>query len=150
MLGLNKPNNLQGQSFADLLRRQSFSGRSAIFAEKTFHTAYEPQRAIRTDQYKLIWNLEVGIVNVPGDVMHSPIFPQVIDSVTEERPFFELYDLISDPLEKNNLVGFAEYTEVFNELRHRLLAWMKETNDPLLEGPIASSFYTIGKQKLGK
>jgi arylsulfatase A-like enzyme len=150
MLELELPDNLQGRSFSDLLRQKPFSGRKEIFAEKTFHTAYEPQRAIRTKRYKLIWNLEVGIMNVPGDIMHSPIYPQMIDEVTEERPYFELYDLLEDPNEQHNLIGDPDYEEVFMDLRHRLLDWMKDTQDPLLSGPIPSPFYEYGKEKLSK
>ena len=41
-------------------------------------------------------------MNVPGDIMHSPIYPQMIDEITVERPPFELYDLEVDPLERTN------------------------------------------------
>jgi len=141
MLGITVPNELQGHSFANLLRGKSYHARGHIFAEKTFHTAYEPQRAIRTDRYKLIWNIEAGIVNVPGDIMHSSIFPQMIQQITVELPPFELYDLQTDPLEQNNLVSDLAYAEVFQDLRQQLLQWMQETGDPILEGPIASPFY---------
>jgi N-sulfoglucosamine sulfohydrolase len=148
MLEMTQPKNLQGKSFAPLLRNQPFNARKEIFAEKTFHTAYEPQRAIRTERFKLIWNLEVGIINVPGDVMRSPIFPEVINAVVAERPQFELYDLLNDPNERINLIDRPEYEEVFNDLRLRLLSWMKETQDPLLAGPITSPFYEAGRKKL--
>lgn len=148
MLDIDPPPNIQGHSFAGLLRQQQYTTREAVFAEKTFHTAYEPQRAIRTKRYKLIWNVEAGIVNVPGDIMHSPIFPQMIDEITEERPYFELYDLVEDPDEKKNLIDDPFYVEVFNDLRQRLLAWMQDTHDPILEGPITSPFYDYGKTKL--
>lgn len=144
MLGLEIPSQLQGQSFANLLRQTPHQARDYIFAEKTFHTAYEPQRAIRTERYKLIWNIEAGIINVPGDIMHSPIFPQMIEQITVERPPFELYDLQQDKLEQNNLISNPAYAEVFQELRKKLLEWMQETGDPILNGPIASPFYDNG------
>ena len=89
----------------------------------------------------MIWNAEVDILNVPGDIMHSPIYPQMIDQITFERPPFELYDLASDPLERTNLVSQPDYTEVFEDLRRHLLGWMQETGDPILGGPIASPYY---------
>lgn len=141
MLALPLPDNLQGQSFAPLLQRESHQPRQQVFAEKTFHTAYEPQRAIRTERYKLIWNIEVGIVNVPGDIMRSPIFPQVIQQIVVELPPFELYDLQTDPLEQRNLADYPAHAEAFHILRRRLLAWMRETGDPILKGPLASPFY---------
>lgn len=141
MLGLPTPENLQGQSFAPLLRRESYQPRQQVFAEKTFHTAYEPQRAIRTGRYKLIWNIEAGIVNVPGDIMRSPIFPQMIQQIVVELPPFELYDLQNDPLEQRNLVDDPAHADTYRSLRQQLLAWMRETGDPILNGPVASPFY---------
>lgn len=140
MLGLPMPDNLHGRSFAALLRGQAYSPRAEVFAGKTFHTAYEPQRAIRTDRYKLVWNAEVDIINVPGDIMHSPIYPQMIDRLTVERPPLELYDLQADPLEMHNLIDAPEFTPVVIDLRQRLLAWMQATEDPLLDGPVASPY----------
>jgi len=148
MLNIHLPEHLQGQSFANLLRKQPHTPRTEIFAEKTFHTAYEPQRAIRTNRYKLIWNVEAGIINVPGDIMHSPIFPQMINTITQERPHFELYDLSQDQQELNNLASNPDYAEVFHNLCHKLVDWMQKTDDPILKGPLASSFYYQGLEKL--
>jgi len=141
MLGLPVPERIQGRSFAKLLRGQPYQARDHLFVEKTFHTAYEPQRAIRTGRFKLIWNAEVDIINVPGDIMHSRIYPQMIDQIAVERPPLELYDLESDPLEQHNLIGEAGYADTVRDLRGRLLAWMEQTGDPLLHGPISSPYH---------
>lgn len=148
MLGLPLPENLHGRSFASLLRGDDYTPRTQLFAEKTFHTAYEPQRAIRTARHKLIWNAEAGIMNVPGDIMHSPIFPEMIAAVTEERPPFELYDLAADPLERRNLAADPDCAALSAALRAELRRWMAETGDPLLAGPVASPFYRRGRQEL--
>jgi arylsulfatase A-like enzyme len=148
LLGIPLPPEIQGRSFVKMLKNEDYPERDAVFAEKTFHTAYEPQRAIRTRRYKLIWNIEVDIMNVPGDIMHSPIYPQMIDEITKERPNFELYDLVNDPHERNNLADDPDHEEVFNDLRMRLLAWMRETDDPILAGPVASPYYHYGLLKL--
>ena len=150
MLGIELPGNLHGKSCANLLRNLPHSDRSNIFAEKTFHTAYEPQRAIRTTRYKLIWNVEAGILNVPGDIMHSAIFPQMIDIATVERPPLELYDLAQDPLEQNNLIDNPELAGISRDLRERLLNWMRETDDPILLGPVPSPFFQRGLRLLTK
>ena len=42
----------------------------------------------------------------------------------------ELYDLNNDPGEMVNLIDDEEYDSVGDELRARLLKWMKETKDP--------------------
>jgi N-sulfoglucosamine sulfohydrolase len=141
MLGIAVPDNLHGQSFAGLLRGEPYQPREYVFAEKSFHTAYEPQRAIRTGRYKLIWNAEVDIINVAGDVRHSSIYPQMIDQITVERPPLELYDLQIDPLEHHNRIDDADYAGIANELRQTLHDWMRQTGDPLLDGPISSPYY---------
>ena len=141
MLNLPQPGHLHGRSFERLLSGDAYEPREHIFAEKTFHTAYEPQRAIRTERYKLIWNVEVGIMNVPGDIMRSPIFPQMINSVVQELPPFELYDLLLDPLEYRNLIAEPEYADLARDLKAKLLQWMRETGDPILQSPVSSPFY---------
>ena len=140
-LRLSLSERLHGQSYWSLLQDHAYTPRTEIFAEKTYHTAYEPQRAIRTERYKLIWNAEVDIINVPADIMHSPIYPQMIDELTFERPQFELYDLQSDPLERKNLAGQSQFADIERELRGRLLQWMRDTDDPILDGPISSPYY---------
>ncbi len=140
-LGIDIPPSLQGRSYWSLLQGQDYRPREYIYGEKTFHSQYEPQRAIRTTRYKLIWNAEVGIINVPADIMHSPIYPQMIDTLTVKPPPVELYDLEADPDETDNLAGQPAYADIEADLRTRLLAWMQETEDPLLEGPVASPYY---------
>jgi N-sulfoglucosamine sulfohydrolase len=140
-LSITVPERLHGSSYWDLLQGQASQGREYVFAEKTYHTAYEPQRAIRSDRYKLILNLEVDIMNVPADIQHSPIYPQMIDEITRERPQIELYDLLEDPGERSNRAGQPEFAQIENDLRQHLLGWMRETGDPILNGPIASPYY---------
>ena len=147
-LELPIPENIQGKSYRAVLQGEKQATRDAIYAEKTFHTDYEPQRMIRTQHHKLIWNAEVDIINVPADIMHSPIYPQMVDVLTVERPPFELYDLQSDPNEVDNLAGKPEYATIENNLRQRLLAWMQETSDPLLDGPISSPYYARAVKQL--
>lgn len=146
--GLNIPERLQGQSYWNTLNRHTEPNRTEIFASKTFHTDYEPQRMVRTARYKLIWNAEVDIINVPADIMHSPIYSHMIDMLTVERSPFELYDLENDPNETENLAGQADYAAIQDDLRAKLLRWMQETDDPILEGPIASPYYSRAMHQL--
>jgi hypothetical protein len=48
----------------------------------------------------------------------------------------ELYDLEADPLERENLAGRKEVADVERELVERLARFQKETDDPILKGPI--------------
>ncbi len=139
--GIPIPARLHGRSYWALLKGKPYTPRKHIFAGKTFHTAYEPQRAVRTERCKLIVNLEADIVNVPADIQHSPIYPQMIGELTQEHLPVELYDLTSDPLEQHNLADHAAYAEIKRDLLCVLNQWMQETGDPILNGPIPSPFY---------
>ncbi|HEY4046115.1 MAG TPA: hypothetical protein VGM27_04530, partial [Acidobacteriaceae bacterium] len=48
----------------------------------------------------------------------------------------ELYDLCFDPAEQRNLVSDRQHQPILEEMRSRLEAWMKSTDDPLLRGPV--------------
>ena len=148
-IGLPVPDNLHGKSFWSLLQGYDYEPNEVIFAEKTYHTHYEPMRAIRTQNHKLIINFDVGLqFDVPSDICQSPIYPLVIDQQVGEREYIELYDLETDPKEMVNLAGCPEVADLEKSLIDRLRRWMVETDDPLLRGPIASPFYDIALKKL--
>ncbi|MGN6558323.1 MAG: hypothetical protein ACTHLH_09980, partial [Solirubrobacterales bacterium] len=52
-------------------------------------------------------------------------------------PEEQLYDLVLDPEEGRDVADDPARAEVLAEMRGRLDAWMHETDDPLLEGPVA-------------
>ena len=55
------------------------------------------------------------------------------------KPPFEgemLFDLVFDPNETNNLAASPGHRLILDDLRARLDRWMKETDDPLLTGPV--------------
>ena len=51
-------------------------------------------------------------------------------------PEEQLYDLVLDPQEGSNVAADPAKAEVLAELRERLESWMRETEDPLLDGPV--------------
>ncbi|HXM72374.1 MAG TPA: hypothetical protein VN940_04005, partial [Candidatus Dormibacteraeota bacterium] len=120
----------------------------AVFAEKTFHSYYDPMRCIRTHRHKYIRNFETGFaVEVPGDIQLSPIFRADPSRYSTDRlNVVELYDLDADPLEQRNLAGTPGAKAVEQELSDELWSWMRETDDPLLNGPIPSPRYRQAMQ----
>jgi N-sulfoglucosamine sulfohydrolase len=148
-LGLPAPANIQGRSFWPLLHGSAYTPREEVFAEKTFHTYYEPMRAVRTLTKKLIVNLEVSTsVDVPADIRESPMYPRMVRKLSAVRPPVELYDLLDDPWEQRNLADDPDVASVQADLRQRLLGWMKETDDPVLSGPVASPYYAAALASL--
>ena len=47
-----------------------------------------------------------------------------------------LYDLVLDPAEAENLAAQPQFADRLAEMRERLQRWMRETDDPLLDGPV--------------
>ncbi|MHB8241515.1 MAG: sulfatase family protein [Solirubrobacteraceae bacterium] len=137
-LGIPRPPFLQGVSLMGLAHGHTKSVRNEIFAGSTWHAAYEPQRAVRTTRHKYIrrW----------GDRL-TPVLPNTDDGPSKELllrngwaereiPKEQLYDLVFDPGEANNLLADRAYAEVLRDLRGRLDGWMHDTDDPLLAGHV--------------
>jgi N-sulfoglucosamine sulfohydrolase len=139
LAGAPAPGGLHGVSLLPLVRREAARVRDVLFAELTYHAAYDPMRAIRTRRHKLIRHF--------GDRL-EPVLPNVDDSPSKDllvaagwgrrpRPREELYDLLLDPGEMRNLAGEGPSADVEAELSAALATWMRETDDPLLVGPVA-------------
>jgi arylsulfatase A-like enzyme len=137
--GVEHPDWLQGKSLIPLLRLEVDALHEATFAEMTYHAAYEPQRSVRTARWKYIRRFD----DHPG-----PILANCDDSASKEvwleagwadRRIAreQLYDLVLDPAEMDNLADDPVAREALVEMRGRLERWMRETEDPLLDGPVA-------------
>jgi N-sulfoglucosamine sulfohydrolase len=138
--GVPVPENVQGRSFLPLLRGESYLPHAEIYAEKTYHSYYDPMRAIRTERFKYIRNFETCfLVEVPGDVQQGMIFPRHTALYSSsQHPPLELYDLETDPFELENLAGSRHFRQVEQRLDAQLWSWMERTSDPLLLGPVPS------------
>jgi N-sulfoglucosamine sulfohydrolase len=142
-VGARVPTGIQGRSFLPLLRGDTYEPRDAIFAEKTFHSYYDPMRCVRTRSHKYIRNFETAFaVEVPGDIQQGAIFRADPSRYSADRTkVAELYDLDADPLEQHNLAGSRGIEAIEQQLSSALWTWMRETEDPLLKGPISSPRY---------
>ena len=136
--GAEPPDFLQGTSLLPLVTDETDRIHDEIFTEVTFHAAYEPTRAIRTERWKYIRRF---------DDNHHPVLSNCDDSASKETlveagwadqvvATEQLYDLILDPNEVRDLAEDPGHANILEELREQLTAWMKETEDPLLDGPI--------------
>jgi len=141
--GVAPADGMQGRSLFE-----TGEPRDAIYGEKTFHSYYDPMRCVRTHRHKYIRNFETGFaVEVPGDIQLSPIFRADPSRYSRDRAsVVELYDLDADPLEQRNLAGTAGLEPVEKKLSADLWRWMRETDDPLLKGPVPSPRYRRAMQ----
>lgn len=138
-LNIEKPAWLTGKSFLPILRGETSQVNDAIFAEVTYHAAYEPKRCVRTSRYKYIRRF---------DGRHTAVLPNCDDGPSKTfwlkqgwktEPLVheeELFDLDFDPNEHNNLANDSAHAATLQDMRVKLDDWMKQTNDPLLHGPV--------------
>jgi N-sulfoglucosamine sulfohydrolase len=150
LVGVPIPGNVQGRSFAPLLRGEPYEERAEIFAEMTYHDYCDPRRCIRTETHKLI----VNFTTAPFFMDPSQTWRPKCVTVHPERPRYayhppvELYDLRDDPLEFSNLADEYAHRGIRRELLDRLCTWMKETDDPLLEGIPVSPMHKMAWEAL--
>jgi N-sulfoglucosamine sulfohydrolase len=92
---------------------------------------YDLSRAVRSDRYKLIYNCTPWIPYAPVDSAGGQAWSQIkaahaegklapllaASYFTTPRPVYELYDLVADPPELNNLSGQPALAATERELR---------------------------------
>jgi arylsulfatase A-like enzyme len=138
LAGVEPPDWLQGASLMPLVHGEVDRLHEAIFAETTYHAAYQPHRAVRTERLKYIRRF---------DEYEHPVLANCDDSESKDLlvaagwgdvvvPEEQLYDLVLDPQEGNNLAADPARSSDLAEMRGRLDSWMRETDDPLLQGPV--------------
>jgi N-sulfoglucosamine sulfohydrolase len=140
LLSIDRPRWLQGVSLLPLVQGEVEQVRETIFAEVTYHAAYEPQRAVRTQRWKYIRRFDHHLGPVLPNCDDSPSKDVLIQHGWRERsrPLEQLYDLVFDPNEANNMANDLSVALVLEDMRTRLDDWMRQTNDPLLHGPVAA------------
>ncbi|MFT3662427.1 MAG: sulfatase [Gordonia sp. (in: high G+C Gram-positive bacteria)] len=151
-LGLEIPADVEGVSHAGIFAPETSvpdpePRRREVFAEKDFHDAYDPIRAIRTLEFSYIENYtERPALELPLDILESLSGQALGTGHLAPRPRVELYDLRSDPGETVNLADHPAYSEVRRVLAIRLASWREQTGDELLDdetgSAIAAEFMT--------
>ncbi|REG85436.1 sulfatase family protein [Algoriphagus antarcticus] len=156
--GLSAP-TMSGQSLWPLLagekqdREQVYLERERHANVRKGDLSY-PMRAVRDHEYLYIWN-PMPERNPAGDPsVHQSVgqYGDVDNSITkylimsmegkpnagspdffklafDKRPEVELYDVISDPYQLNNLAEDKAFATVKTRMREKLQSWMKETGD---------------------
>ncbi|MGD6747220.1 sulfatase family protein [Streptomyces sp. BH106] len=148
--GVEAPANLHGHSLARALSGEDGAAqRDVIFGELTYHNYYDPRRCVRSDRFKLIVNLDHALAHTAAATQSwRPRSTPHAGHMGWPSGKFELYDLHSDPWEAVDLADDPEYRDTLEELRGRLLHWMTDTADPLLNGPVPSPSYAYARELL--
>ena len=141
---------LDGRSFASVLRGDTDSHRSRIFATHSGDRKMNVylSRSIRTDRYKLIWNphpefaftthIDLLLRESSGDYFKQwTELAKTDDNAATVvasyygRPEYELFDLDNDPHEQTNLAENPKYSDVRQDLIDELGAWLESQGDQL-------------------
>ena len=139
LAGIDVPDWVEGTSFMPVVRGETQEVNDAIFSEVNYHAAYEPQRCVRTRRYKYIRRYgELADRTILPNCDDSPSKSVWVENGWKERRVApeQLYDLVFDPNESDNLAGEEMHQDVLEKLRGRLQRWMEQTDDPLLEGEV--------------
>ncbi|CAH0385228.1 unnamed protein product [Bemisia tabaci] len=122
-----------------------------IFASHSLHevTMNYPMRAIRTNKFKLIHNLNYKApFPIDQDFYLSLSFQDILNRTINNlplpwsrslksyyyRPEWELFDLSTDKKEVKNIAYNNTFSEVFSDLKKRLWRFQNKSNDPWICG----------------
>jgi len=135
------PANVQGSSLLPLLRGQTQAVHDTVFFEQTYHSGYDPLRAVRQENLKLIKSFEAAnrtyyfARHVDGSPSREYVARHT-DLFTRPRPELFLFDLAADPREQNNLAQDPAHAARRDVLLATLEQWMRQTDDPLCDGVV--------------
>jgi arylsulfatase A-like enzyme len=170
--GIKVPERMSGISFLPLLKGDAFTPRKHVFAERGPHGglpysakitsgALDYSRAVRSDCYKLIYNVTPTIAYAPVDCTGQPVWHEMVAAnkdgklppaivaryFTNPRPVYELYDVENDPFELNNLTDKPQTAEIGQKLKAALVEKMILDFDYL---PLPDSGGSAKKKGKGK
>ena len=141
LAGLPSLPSFQGKSFARLLSQPRETIRDSVFAEHNWHDFTACERSVRTVRFKYIRNFWPDLPGTPAE-FNNLTFTEMrrlrdagklteaqMNCFVKPRPAEELYDVVADPQELNNLAGNAKYADTLKKLRWQLDDWRRATAD---------------------
>jgi len=158
--GVTAPRTLVGRSLKPLVEGKSPKWRDYLFTEYHLHSNHNPwpQRTVRDDRYKLIFNPLVGEVNpgyaftmgkkffqAPEDELLAIASKEVREAyqLMKKPPPYELYDLQADPYEFRNLADDPDHARTRDRLIGKLENWQEETGDALRDPTVARRLFDL-------
>jgi len=113
MCGVDIPSSYQGRSLYPLIKGEKTDWRKDIFLENLFtQQGYPRQEGVRDSRFKYIRSF--------SKVNDRDLYLPNRTVLTDEQPIYEeLFDIIKDPKETNNLVDNIAYAETLEVYRNR-------------------------------
>jgi len=157
------PESFQGISFAPVLEDYDAECRDYIAAEHNWHDYQAHERAVRNHRFLYIRNEFPGInASPPADAVQSITYQEMIrmyntgvlyrqqsDCFEVPRPAEELYDVVKDPFQMNNLALAPGYEDELKEMRKLLNDWIEEYEDKVPENITPDKFDRWSGEKTG-
>ena len=142
LAGVEIPSCFKGYSFMPLLTDPRNKIRDYVYAEDHWHDYEDLGRAVRSKQYKYIRNDYPDLpATPPADVGRSQTFrvmqrlraqgkldKKQMGCFVKPRPAEELYDVMKDLYELQNLSNNPRYEHVLREFRQALHDWSQRTD----------------------
>lgn len=141
--GVEKGEQMYGQSLLPLLFGQSEESDNFVFAERNWHDCDEHMRSVRSDSFKLIYNAYIEwphgtAADLAGSLAHQSLLTLKQEGKLSSeqalifqspRPVIEFYNVKDDPWEFNNLAYDAKYRPLIQKHMKALMEWMEATDD---------------------
>lgn len=167
LAGLSVPDQFTARTLLPILESDEegrvMDDRDEVFIARERHAIARqdglgyPGRAIRTDGYLYIHNMEPGrwpagdpplFADIDAHMLHykspakeymmahkdDPAVKKLYEQAFLKRPEIELFDLDKDPYQMNNVADDPAYQQIREELGNRLVAFLQETGDPRIVG----------------
>ena len=158
---------IEGASLLPILFGEKEQGQPFVYGVMTTKgiingTPAYPIRSIRSDKYKLIWNLnhEAKFTNACTKSKEFQSMVAAAEAGDERakllvqryhhRPRLEFYDVVNDPLEMTNLADETKYQAEIHRLKEKLEEWMKSQGDQGMETELAANSHVQKKRRQGK
>lgn len=149
------PDQFQGYSFENILKRPKKRFRNYIFSEHNWHDYEAHERMVRNEDFLYILNSRpLEAQTGPADAVGSPSFKDLLDMkevgrlsamqadiFLTPRPKEELYNISEDPLQLLNIASDPKYKTALIKMRNVLRDWMRETSDNIPD-KITKDWYT--------
>jgi arylsulfatase A-like enzyme len=131
LAGVDVPQEMQGQSLAPLIQGAETQWRETLFLENNMTIQNYPRmEGVRTAEWKYVRYFDRAKDQDYADML--------LASINGEQPVYEeLYDLVNDPLEINNVIADPANDAILGQLRSENAALVKELRG---SGPLDTYF----------